>query len=163
MRQEWWNRRLTMLTRRLATAGFLVVTLLVALGGSARAAPGFMCEEIEDSALAMTVGPELEVFGPERAPAPAIAAALALTRDPRERFLCWGNPLTDDPSCWSNDPAGSPRPSPVFHRVVRDTAIMTSLALPEPATARVPFAGLVLAATHPGYARGVDRPPRRAA
>ncbi len=137
---------------------------LACAGGIARAAtvdavPAFVCDALDDGAgepTNMTLAGEPQLIT-VTAPAPAAARG---SNAPRERLICFGNPLTDDPDCWSNWPGGAPHPRTPDLRAFDDVEALAAHALLRPDAVRTPFLGVVIGAHHPGFARGIDRPPR---
>ncbi len=122
-------------------------------------------------AHAMTDGDVCDDAGEETATTPASIASVpapAATLAPAApnaglldaADLCRGDRLTDDASCWPRSPAGAPHSGGFPGLGGPDVSLLVSSSLPGPETTRASLPMTPAGAEHPGYARGVDRPPR---
>jgi hypothetical protein len=134
----------------------VLVGLHIASGGVARAAqvatdavPAFVCDSLDSPTADFTFAATL----------PLIVADQPVLR---ERLMCVGNPLTDDPSCWPDAPGNTPQPTTILFHAFDDVALTAALPFAHPTPVRVPFVAVVIGASQPGFARGIDRPPRLA-
>lgn len=88
--------------------------------------------------------------------APAAPASGAAT----DAASCRGDRLTDDPSCWPESPAGAPHSGGFLGVGGPDASLIAQAALPRPESTSVSPPRAAAGAERPGYARGIERPPR---
>jgi len=95
-------------------------------------------------------------------------AFTAATGDVRAEPVCEPNVppqlcipgISTSPDCRIHGPAGAPAAGGMFPLTAPELAVPIALPEPSPGTQRNPVARFALGAAHPGYARGIDRPPR---
>lgn len=147
-----------LIVRRLVTALSIVSVaagLLLVLGGEARADGVPLCQEGEIPWF--TAVPDDEIMAAD----PRLARPDNAGDDDGESpFRCRGDRMLDDARCWPDPPTGA-MPNNVSLLGGGDQFLAADRDPPPPRAAiRLPFLRDAVRATHPGYARGLERPPR---
>ena len=122
-----------------------VAAALAGFGPRAEAAPS--CDDPEE--LASFAAEELV----------SLAPVIALLPVPPRQALC-ALDGEGGAHCRIDGPAGGPTPPPPSLTWSRAPVLLARGDLPQPSAARVAFERQRAAREHPGYARGIDRPPR---
>ena|SRR5688572_24418894 len=129
----------------------IALGLIAALAAPAHAASGDdVCDDGEDVFAALFAS---------ISPAPATVAPAGSPVAPPDGDACRGS-ITDDPSCWPESPTGAP-PSGGFAGLGGpEVFVLASAILPGPDSMLAAPVPAPVGTVHPGYARGIDRPPR---
>jgi hypothetical protein len=143
------------MSRRLAIAFAVLAGMLIS--ARAHALPdGDLCDEEAEAAAA--AAPNASLLLPAVAPPQVVTSPTGPLAADGE--LCHGDRLTDDPSCWPESPTGTPPNGGFAGLGGPDVLLAAMAALPRLDCSPLPILSALAGAEHPGYARGIDRPPR---
>jgi hypothetical protein len=78
----------------------------------------------------------------------------------KERLMCVGSALFDDPRCWRTDPLRAPLPRSPTIRAHREAASAAAVPPCPHVGFEEPIRAVAIGGLRSGHARDVERPPR---